>query len=762
MIAQLRPRAQAIYRALPVFGDIMEAFTLWCHRKGYTLGTIQNQLKDIKQLAYFFRRRGISTLDQLTAQHLNAAWRRCHKKQPNLGGTIRQVQRFLTDQHALPIAEPRKSASTLQLDLFAEHLRDVRGLSHNTVLSHTRQLRLFLQYLRFDRTPSVLQKLRIDHIEAFLRHAARTNNRFSLQHVVATVRAFLRLQHARGVIPQPLHLQIDTPRVYRLETLPRAWTWEQVQTLLRSIDRSDAHGWRDFTILYLAAAYGLRSREVVQLTLDDIDWRQATLQIVQTKTRQTLRLPLTDEAGHILQQYLRGGRTSTERRELFLRMRAPAGALKSTALHDILDSRLRQSGLDISLQGTHVLRHTFAVHLLQQGIPMKTIGDTLGHREAESTAIYLRLAVEDLRGVGLPVPEATEAATLLPPGWHAAVPRVRLPLHRHPRLSPSFQSHGAASMQQYLATKRALGRQYVKEARILREWDAFVSQWHPQATTFTGAMFHGWAKGLTHLTPTVHRNHLRIVRNFLLFHSRTHPVTFIPDVATFPHPSSPHSPRLVSETEMARVLATAKRLPSSFRNPLRAETARLAFILLFCCGLRRGELLRLKLAHIDSAQNLLRIEGTKFHKSRLVPLSDSVSRTLQDYLALRRRKRFLSDAGHFLLGSWGHPEPQAVYTATTLCTIWQHLCLSAKVVDERGRPPRLHDLRHSFAVNVLQRWYAQGMDAQARLPHLATYLGHVSPVSTYYYLQLTPQLRDAASQRFHTLCASLFQSGEPK
>jgi len=762
VIAQLLPKAHSVYQALPVFGGMVDAFTAWSHREGYTHGTIRNQLKDIKYLAHLFRRRGIQTLSALNAQHLEKAWRRYHKEKPNLGGTIRQVQCFLAEQGLMAVEEPTKSPSDVQLDLFAEHLCDVRGLAKDTVLGHTRQLRAFLRFLRFDQTPSLLESLRITHIEAFLRHAARTNNRFSLQHVVATVRAFLRLQHAEGVIPQPLHLQIDTPRVYRLEALPRAWTWEKVQALLRSIDQSDAHGLRDFTIIYMAAAYGLRSGELVRLTLESIDWRHAVLQIAQTKTRQTLRLPLTDEAGDILQRYLRCGREPSERRELFLRIRAPRGALKPTAIHDILDSRVRRSGLDIRFQGTHALRHTFAVHLLRQGVPMKTIGDTLGHRDVESTAVYLRLAVDDLRAVGLAIPAVAEPADLLPPGWDNDMPRIRphVDCRHHP--NTAFQSRWAASLREYLATKRALGRQYANEGKVLQDWDAFVFRFHPESTAPDAQMFHSWAEGLAHLTPTVHRNRLRIVRNFLLFHSRNHPVEFIPEVATFPRPSAHRQPRIVSEAEMARVLATAARLLPSPCNPLRAETARLSFILLFCCGLRRGELLRLKIAHIDQVQHLLRIEDTKFHKSRWVPMSNSVCEALQDYLRLRRRKRLPSEPESFLIWSRGRPEPQAVYTATALSRIWQHLCLSTGVVDERGRPPRLHDLRHSFAVNALQRWYTQGDDAQAMLPHLAGYLGHVSPVSTYYYLQLTPQLSAAASQRFHTLCEPLFQHGGSK
>jgi integrase/recombinase XerD len=91
--------------------------------------------------------------------------------------------------------------------------------------------------------------------------------------------------------------------------------------------------------------------------------------------------------------------------------------------------------------------------------------------------------------------------------------------------------------------------------------------------------------------------------------------------------------------------------------------------------------------------------------------------------------------------------------------VWRQLCVSAHVLDGRDHPPRLHDLRHSFAVNALQHWYKQGADVQTRLPHLATYLGHVSVVSTYYYLQLTPQLRQSASQRFHQRFSPLLTAG---
>lgn len=141
------------------------------------------------------------------------------------------------------------------------------------------------------------------------------------------LRAFLRFEFSQGVLPRPLHEQVDMPRVYSGERLPRVLTRNQVRAFLRSIDWKSPNGVRDFTILYLIAVYGLRRGEVVALRLDDIDWRARILHVRQSKTQQSLALPLTDEAGHVLARYLRKARPKTEPRELFVRTQAPAGPL---------------------------------------------------------------------------------------------------------------------------------------------------------------------------------------------------------------------------------------------------------------------------------------------------------------------------------------------------------------------------------------------------------------------------------------------------
>jgi integrase len=395
---------------------------------------------------------------------------------------------------------------------------------------------------------------------------------------------------------------------------------------------------------------------------------------------------------------------------------------------------------------------------MRRGVALKAIGDVLGHRDPESTSVYLRLAVDDLRQVGLPTPRGGTIVSLEPAGWMAKLPHVRS-VRATPLASTDFHSSLAVALRRYLDARRALGRRYAVEESVLRHWDDFLQREFCSVRQVRHEMFYRWAQSLPPLHPTVRRNRLRVVRNFLLFHARQYPKTFIPDLLTFPKPSPHRPPRLVSVREMACVLATTSQLAISHQNPLRSQTVRLALLLLFCCGLRRGELLRLQWQHCDLQQNLLRIEDTKFHKSRLVPFSKSVGQELGKYRALRCRRGLAIQPNDYLIWSNNPVASREVYSSTALAANWQFLCLTTGLVDERGRPPRLHDLRHSSAVTMLERWYKAGTDLQVKLPHLATYLGHINPVSTHHYLHLTPQLQQAANRRFHSYVSQIFAEG---
>jgi integrase/recombinase XerD len=154
----------------------------------------------------------------------------------------------------------------------------------------------------------------------------------------------------------------------------------------------------------LMTTYGMRACDVVALTLDDIHWRDGQIHIRQSKTSQPLELPLTDEVSDAIQDYLKKTPRYGTHREVFLRLKAPGGILRPTAVIEAFQAWSGRSGLEIPFKGAHCIRHSFALNLLRRGTSLKTIGDLLGHRSPESTTVYLRLATEDLRTVALPLP----------------------------------------------------------------------------------------------------------------------------------------------------------------------------------------------------------------------------------------------------------------------------------------------------------------------------------------------------------------------
>jgi integrase len=191
---------------------------------------------------------------------------------------------------------------------------------------------------------------------------------------------------------------------------------------------------------------------------------------------------------------------------------------------------------------------------------------------------------------------------------------------------------------------------------------------------------------------------------------------------------------------------------------------RLAIVLLYTSGLRLGELLRLTLEDYNPPEATLFIRSTMFHKERLIPLSATADAELRAYLEQRQRCGLpMKISSPIIWNSIGGPEGRA-YTGTGLGTNWRLLCASLKILTRKGFPPRIHDIRHSFAVNALLRWYNNAEDLMVKLPHLATYMGHVSVVSTQYYLPFVESLRSVVSARFERQYGNLIteRTGDAK
>src|SRR4030067_1775697 len=405
MITQIFPRAYKRYLSLIIFGSIIDDFFAWSHKRGYTTNTIKHNLSDIRLIDNYFLRQGTQCLDDLSHNNFERAWLYYCRHIPRISGVVRQIELFLEETRGLPPDSPQpKTPINLEIDRYVNYLSNVRGLANKTVKSHTKYTHNFLKYLCYDSNPKVLKLLTSKEIEGFIYICSKNMNRYTLQHIIGYLRSFLRFQYEQGVIESPFHTMIDTPRNFRHEQLPRSLPRELVNEFLLSIVQDSAQGIRDYTILYLVATYGLRASEVIYLSLDDICWRAGLIQIPQSKTGKQLVLPLTDAAGDVLIKYLKKSRPSVSHRQLFLHAKAPYGPLSRTAVSEMFKRRIRMSGLSIHLWGIHCLRHSYAVHLLRQGASIKTIGDLLGHSSAESTCVYLRLDIEDLRGVALPVP----------------------------------------------------------------------------------------------------------------------------------------------------------------------------------------------------------------------------------------------------------------------------------------------------------------------------------------------------------------------
>jgi integrase/recombinase XerD len=311
----------------------------------------------------------------------------------------------------------------------------------------------------------------------------------------------------------------------------------------------------------------------------------------------------------------------------------------------------------------------------------------------------------------------------------------------------------SSSIRRYVELKHALGRRFAIETRVLERLDAFMAR--TSAVDLTQAEFENWCKTQAHLSPTVRRNAMRIVRNFCLYRRRIEPNCFVPDRCLFPAPHQAVQPHIFSELEIARLLHASAKMSTTPRYVLRPLVLRLAVVLLYTTGLRRGELLRLTLGDYDQHEHTLLVRDSKFHKSRYLPLSADANREIEAYLAARQKQHLPMLTDSPLL--WSGRATERAFSASALGDGMRELCCSAEVRKADGRLPRVHDYRHSFALQVLLRWYRAGIDIQSKLPLLATYMGHVSIASTEYYLPLIPELAVEASNRFCARYGALVQ-----
>jgi len=312
-----------------------------------------------------------------------------------------------------------------------------------------------------------------------------------------------------------------------------------------------------------------------------------------------------------------------------------------------------------------------------------------------------------------------------------------------------------SSIDSFLVHQRTLGRDYKTEEHILLGLRRFLLNDHDGFDLDQG-VFDRWSNQQNGLCANTRRSRQLVVRKLCLYRQRTHPDCFVPDPLYFARPQPYRQPVLIEPEQVASLLMQASTLSPTTNSPLRGPVLRMAIVLLYTAGLRRGELVHLTLDDVDANEGVLRVRESKFHKSRLVPLSASARLELRRYMRVRDQHDAPQCAGSALLCNH-HSQCWRHYTGAGLGQGIGRLLDAADVHDAHGRRPRVHDFRHSFAVQALVRLYRRNADVQSALPHLALYMGHVSIVSTAYYLHFIPTLAALASEKFESLCGDVLE-----
>ena len=294
-------------------------------------------------------------------------------------------------QHRVPFAD--------QVPGLIGYLVDERGLRPDSVKSYRHHLDRFEAYLARigvrslqELSPTVLSAFVIERASAGLARSTVRDN-------VGVLRVFLRYAHREGIIATDLSGTLEWPQVYRLSTIPRSISWDDVNRVLAGVERRSEVGRRDYAVLLLLVTYGLRAREIAALTLDDIDWKHNRLTVPERKAGHSTAFPLSTVVGEAVVDYLQHGRPVTEDRHVFFRAAAPRRPIGAAAVSSLARSHLLRAGVTVPRPGSHTLRHTAVQRLVDGEFDLKTIGDFVGHRSARSTEVYAKVAVDKLRQV---------------------------------------------------------------------------------------------------------------------------------------------------------------------------------------------------------------------------------------------------------------------------------------------------------------------------------------------------------------------------
>ena len=299
------------------------------------------------------------------------------------------------DQYVPPLSPLMKE--------YCHYRRAHNGVSERTLARDVETACGFLGRLR--RGGKTIARATLADVDAFVQKLVTRLSRRTVANTCSSLRGFLRFLRMTGRLTADLANGVIAPR-YRIdEQPPHTLPWSDVQKILRSISRTEAPGKRDYAIVLLLAAYGLGAAEVLGIRLEDVDWQTGCLRVRRPKTNVSIQLPLLPAVAQALTAYLRWERPPARSvQHIFLRKNMPYEPITSGAIRHRIRHYARLAGISTKVIGAHAFRHSHASRQVDSGANVKVVSDILGHRSSSSTSVYVRIALQRLRAVALPVP----------------------------------------------------------------------------------------------------------------------------------------------------------------------------------------------------------------------------------------------------------------------------------------------------------------------------------------------------------------------
>src|SRR5215467_9621746 len=468
-------------------------------------------------------------------------------------------------------------------------------------------------------------------------------------------------------------------------------------------------------LMLLLARLGLRAPEVIAVQLDDIDWRSGTI-VIRGKGKRHDRMPLPEDVGKAIVDYIRHGRRGSSR-TLFVSSRVPFPPfVDATILNVVLREALESTGLEPPQKyiGSHPMRHSLADQHAAQG----------------------RLARRDRRRAPAPLAHRDEH---LCPTQHRgiALDRAALASRGRPLMSTLTQR-----LDDYLVVRRSLGFDLSHSARVLRQFTSFADR--EGTNHITVDLYLRWKAAYGKADNNTWSARLGMVRVFARWLQALDERTEVPPAGLIAGKQRRGRPYIYSDKEIVAIVMHAATLRSRYQ--LRGWTCATLFGLIAVTGLRINEALQLDDDDVDLDAGVITVRRSKNGRARFAPITASAI----DQLCIYRHERvrllgglagafFRNDDGHRLSAGTARYNFAVVSQAVGLRELQRF--------SRNGRGPRIHDLRHTFAVRTIMAWYRDGLDPDREMSKLSTYLGHARPEDTYWYIEAVPELLRLASER---------------